>query len=37
MPYHAGSCVQCGACETRCPYELPIRDMLVQVARDFGY
>ena len=37
MPFHAGSCVMCGACERRCPYNLPIRDMLEQVARDFGY
>ena len=36
MPYHAGSCVQCGACEKRCPYELPIRDMLAEVAQVFG-
>ena len=36
MPYHAGSCVMCGACEKRCPYGLPIRDMLMDVARIFG-
>ena len=37
MQYHAGSCVQCGACEKRCPYNLPIRDMLTKVADLFGY
>ncbi|MEQ2457339.1 aldo/keto reductase [Flavonifractor hominis] len=37
MQYHAGSCVQCGACERRCPYNLPIRDMLAGVAQVFGY
>ena len=37
MQYHAGSCVQCGACERRCPYNLPIRDMLTKVADLFGY
>ena len=37
LRYHAGSCVQCGACERRCPYGLPIRDMLGGVAKDFGY
>lgn len=37
MQYHAGSCVQCGACEKRCPYGLPIRDMLEGVAKVFGY
>ncbi|MDR1773639.1 MAG: aldo/keto reductase [Clostridioides sp.] len=25
-------CIDCGVCETRCPYELPIRDMLKNVA-----
>ncbi len=33
----ASDCIQCGLCETRCPYELPIRDMLKDVVRDFGY
>lgn len=37
LQYHAGSCVQCGACEKRCPYNLPIRDMLADVAKLFGY
>ena len=37
MASHAGSCVQCGACEIRCPYHLPIRDMLADVAGLFGY
>ena len=33
---HAGDCVECGACEERCPYRLPIREMLKKVAVDFG-
>lgn len=33
---HAGDCVACGACEERCPYQLPIREMLKKVAADFG-
>lgn len=33
---HAGDCVSCGACEERCPYQLPIREMLKKVAADFG-
>lgn len=36
LPFHAGDCVECGVCETRCPYNLPIREMLRNVARDFG-
>ncbi len=32
----ASACVQCGVCETRCPYELPIRNMLKQAAEAFG-
>ena len=32
----AGACIGCGKCETRCPYNLPIREMLKKVAADFG-
>ena len=32
----ASDCIQCGVCESRCPYQLPIRDMLKNAAKVFG-
>ena len=37
MPKQASDCIGCGACEARCPYNLPIRDMLKKVAERFGH
>lgn len=36
MAVKPSACIDCGACETRCPYQLPIRQMLKKVAADFG-
>ena len=36
MSVKASACIGCGACEKRCPYNLPIREMLKKVAADFG-
>ena len=36
MPVKASACVDCGACEGRCPYNLPIRQMLKDAAAKFG-
>ena len=36
MPVKASACVECGACEPRCPYGLPIREMLKRAAQGFG-
>ena len=36
MPKKASDCIGCGICETRCPYNLPIREMLKKAAEHFG-
>lgn len=36
IPVKASACVECGVCETRCPYNLPIREMLKVCAEKFG-
>ena len=36
MDKKASDCIGCGACEARCPYSLPIREMLKKVAEHFG-
>ena len=36
MPVKASACIECGVCEIRCPYNLPIRQMLKEVAVKFG-
>ena len=36
MGQKAGDCVGCGACEKRCPYQLPIRQMLARCKTEFG-
>ena len=36
LPKTASDCVGCGACEERCPYQLPIRKMLENVSRVMG-
>ncbi len=36
LPKTASDCIGCGACEGRCPYHLPIREMLKKTAKVFG-
>ena len=36
LAHSASECVQCGVCETRCPYNLPIREMLKKAKTVFG-
>ncbi len=34
---HGGDCIGCGACETRCPFGVQIRENMQQAAEVFGY
>lgn len=36
MDKKASDCIGCGVCETRCPYHLPIREMMKQAIAKFG-
>jgi predicted aldo/keto reductase-like oxidoreductase len=36
LPVKASACVECGVCETRCPYNLPIRKMLKDCVQVLG-
>ena len=37
LSHHAGECIQCGVCETRCPFGVEIRANMKQAAQVFGY
>ncbi len=37
LKHHAGECIQCGACETRCPFGVKIRENMKKAAEIFGY
>lgn len=33
---HAGECIRCGACETRCPFGVEIMENMAEAKRTFG-
>ena len=36
LEHGAGECVQCGACEKRCPFEVPVMENMRRAAGLFG-
>ncbi|MGL5652546.1 MAG: aldo/keto reductase [Paraclostridium sp.] len=36
LDVNASNCIECGKCESNCPYELPIREMLKDVSNILG-
>lgn len=36
LPHHAGECVECGACETRCPFQVPVMENMKSAKAMFG-
>lgn len=36
LEHHAGECIQCGACETRCPFGVSIRENMKEAEAVFG-
>ena len=37
LKHHASECIQCGACETRCPFGVEIRENMKLATETFGY
>lgn len=36
LPHHAGECIRCGSCESRCPFGVSIIENMKQAAEIFG-
>lgn len=36
LEHHASECIECGACETRCPFGVSIRENMKKAAALFG-
>ena len=37
LTHHASECLECGACEMRCPFEVSIRENMRKAQETFGY
>lgn len=37
LKHHASECIQCGACEKRCPFGVPVRKNMKEAVRLFGF
>ena len=37
LAHHASECIRCGACETRCPFGVAIRENMHRAVEVFGY
>jgi predicted aldo/keto reductase-like oxidoreductase len=37
LEHHAGECIRCGVCETRCPFDVNIRENMEKAKETFGY
>ena len=36
LAHHAGECIECGGCESRCPFGVPAVENMKKAARLFG-
>ena len=36
LEHHAGDCLQCGLCESRCPFDVSIRENMKRAEKIFG-
>ncbi len=37
LQHHASECTACAACESRCPFDVPVREKMKEAVKTFGY
>ena len=37
LEHHASDCIECGVCEERCPFAVPVREKMKKAQQVFGY